>query len=119
MESFYLTLPCQKSSGDEPKNKPQHFISDLPTEYHLVGDYEVGLVVISYTKCWFNLPSDQVIDLIYYDGDQVDFYANSKTKSAIVKAGYYTNEELILEINKQIAKHFYLKQTPRGGFFHL
>lgn len=59
--SFYVTLPSDSSMAYFPRNSLSRFITYLPEEIKLNGDYEVGLCEFSYPRTWFNVKKDSAI----------------------------------------------------------
>ena len=50
---FYITLPSNSLS----KNSAAEFVTTLPVNIHLDGDWDVGLSEIIYGNTWFNITS--------------------------------------------------------------
>ena len=60
MKDFYLYLP---SNTKHTGNTPGEFIVPLAQPYELVGEWEVGLMEIQYARTWYNVPSDQFVQV--------------------------------------------------------
>ena len=60
MKDFYLHLP---SNAKHTGNTPREFIVLLAHPYELVGEWEVGLMEIQCARTWFNVPSDQFVQV--------------------------------------------------------
>ena len=60
MKDFYVYLPSNtKYTG----NTPREFIVPMAQPYELVGEWEVGLMEIQYARTWYNVPSDQYVQI--------------------------------------------------------
>src|SRR6266581_8327662 len=112
MENFYITLPYKKLK-ENSINKLEYYVTELPHNFDLKGNWNVGLSEISYTKSWNNIPRNQKIELIYYNGTNEDNIGISYFDSSIFKAGDYDNDSLVKEINSIIGKHFELLTNER------
>jgi hypothetical protein len=65
MDNFYVTLPSNVKSFSE--NTIANYKTQLSSRIILNGEWEVGLVEISYTLSWYNSPSNEEIALLYWD----------------------------------------------------
>ncbi|KAJ8039500.1 hypothetical protein HOLleu_17245 [Holothuria leucospilota] len=53
--AFYLTLPSNSSMDVYPENTLSNYRVKLPTSLQLSGEWEVGLMEISYNHSWYVL----------------------------------------------------------------
>ena len=86
MKDFYLYLP---SNTKHTGNTPGEFIVPLAQPYELVGEWEVGLMEIQYARTWYNVPSDQFVQV-------------GNTTILIPEGIYADIGELIKILNKKI-----------------
>lgn len=96
---FYVTLPSTSSFKYFPNNKLSSYTTHLHSPLRLVGDWEVGLVEISYPRTWYNI-----------SGDACDVYYRGKHDIALevvkLPSGYYeTVDEIIIEIMRALPQH--------------
>jgi hypothetical protein len=84
------------------ENKISVFKTQLAQRINLIGDYEVGILEISYTYSWYNMPNDEYISILYHDKNndqQILHYTFDK--------GQFNNAaELINSINNKIETQF-------------
>lgn len=89
-EEFYITLPSNVSSTDYfPKNTVANFYTKLAQSVVLDGSWEVGLSEVSFTNSWYNITSNQIIEVCNDD----------KTNLNLVKfpPGRYDNISLLID----------------------
>jgi hypothetical protein len=87
--SFYVTLPSNSSFEFYPNNKLNNFTTKLHSTIKLDGDYEVGLVDISYPQNWS-----------YRKNGKIQFKINKNEVVYQVKFQNFDNmEELIKDID--------------------
>lgn len=98
-ESFYIHLLSNVSSpASHRTNTVANFVTKLAEKIKVSDEWEVGLSEISYTKSWYNIPTEHPIKI---------FTSNFGTQhgggeECNLRAGYYNSvEQLVSEINKQ------------------
>lgn len=55
MSHFYVRLPCDASLGVHPSNSSSNFVTELPSEIDLNGEWEVALSEIVLPAIWNNI----------------------------------------------------------------
>ena len=55
MKAFYLTLPSNSSMHIYPRNTLTNYMTQLPNQVYLDGEWEVGLAEIQYPYTWNNV----------------------------------------------------------------
>ena len=60
LKDFYLHLP---SNTNHTGNTAGEFIVPVAQPYELVGEWELGLMEIQYARMWYNVPSDQFVQV--------------------------------------------------------
>lgn len=88
MDQFTVVLPSNDSCS--PSNTIADYNITLPRSIILEGNWNVGVQGVSYTKSWFNVVKKSKIYLVNDDGGK---FVSPK----YVNAGYYPNEESVLE----------------------
>ena len=100
-DNFYINLPSNvithKYSTD---NSIANFTTKLPAHISLDGRWEVGLVEMSYTKSWYNLPQKHFIELWYLEKNNNKQFKIVKMSGELEKGNYETIDQLIVAINK-------------------
>lgn len=106
-DHFYLTLPAR-------------YVSVLPEQIRLDGEYEVGLSEIFYPHTWYNVDNRQKI---YWIG--VFNLAKNELTKTFIKSGYYCDgDAFVASLTHQATRAFadlpdisvkvsFLKQTDR------
>lgn len=87
MDNFSITVPSNDESVED--NTIGSFEISLPSRISLVGNWEVGVQGISYTKSWFNVTKDSKVKIVKDDGATC-------VSPKEIKAGYYPSEESII-----------------------
>src|SRR5579863_881790 len=103
MDNFYVTLPSNVSSkGYFRENTVANYITKLSQRMALEGEWEVGLVEISYTLSWFNIPNKLEIGLLEWNDG-----CKRITADAYIPPGKYDKiNDLISVINLLITQKF-------------
>jgi hypothetical protein len=97
MDNFYVLLPSNVKSF--PQNTITNFRTRLASRLLLTDDWEVGLVEISYTLSWYNIPKEEEFSLIYYENGLGKRYS----KGLSLPAGRYDRIQQVIEIiNNQL-----------------
>ena len=60
MKHFDLYLP---SNTEHKDNTTREFIVPLASPYEFAGEWEVGLIEIQYARTWYNVHSDQFVQV--------------------------------------------------------
>ena len=114
---FYLVLPSNSSFDYHPDNTVAHFITRLPKEINLHGDWEVGLEEIQYTHNWKSFKHDS--EFRFFDGV---LNSSSVLRIAHLPSGYNANKgELVQGILDQLSwvsnikKNFKITWTPTSN----
>lgn len=108
MAEFYLTLPSDSSLDYFPENTIAKFTTKLPQHIDLTdGTWEVGLAEISYPYNWNDLNEDGC-DQIKYKTDRT---GESWISRSVPPIYYYTTEELLKTINKEVIERVDLKHV--------
>ena len=109
--SYHMILPCIRENDTDPVNKIENFETELPEEFELNDDWELGLTEITYPRIWCTLPSNQKIEILKFRNSPEyincipDNYDDPKYKKFIEK-GDYTINELIKKCNEVITSLF-------------
>ena len=103
-DNFYVTLPSNVKSYDYfPENTVSNYVTKLASRLTFTGEWEVGLVEMSYTLSWFNVSKKHKILLLYWQHGK----AIKIDKNVYVPKGRYdTIEEFVLQINSQFDLFF-------------
>jgi hypothetical protein len=96
--SFYVTLPSNSSYEFYPDNKLNNFTTKLHSTIKLDGDYEVGLVDISYPQNWS-----------YRKNGKIQFKFN---KNEVVYQVKFQNFDNMEELTKDIDVFCKTNQIP-------
>ena len=101
MKDIYLYLP---SNTKHTGNTPGEFIVPLAQPYELVGEWEVGLMEIQYARTWYNVPSDQFVQvgnttILIPEGIYADIRELIKILNKKIKWGLGGNPPLTVEFN--------------------
>ena len=101
MKDFYLYLP---SNTKHTGNTPGEFIVPLAQSYELVGEWEVGLIEIQYARTWYNVPSDQFVQvgnttILIPEGIYADIGELIKILNKKIKWGLGGNPPVTVEFN--------------------
>ena len=101
MKDFYLYLP---SNTKHTGNTPGEFIVPLAQPYELVGEWEVGLMEIQYARMWYNVPSDQFVQvgnttILIPEGIYADIGELIKILNKKIKWGLGGNPPVTVEFN--------------------
>lgn len=101
---FYVTLPSNASLDYFPENGPSHFITRMPHELRLAGEWYVGVSEILYNETLTHVPvhgSENFVELHTYTGKQPPKGNVKYTESrACIKSGAYQDlQSLLDEIN--------------------
>jgi len=94
MDNFYVTLPSHVKSFST--NTVANFKTKLASSLSLTDDWEVGLVEISYTLSWYNLPNKEPFYLWYWSkGKSLKF----EFFSSVPRGKYDSIQQIIDKIN--------------------
>ena len=110
MSAFYVTLPSNSSLQYYPKNTTTNFVTRLPNNVDLEGQWEVGLVEIQYPHCWYNIPEKQTCTIGVAETGLVH--------SFIVHEGYYPDVVSLLSHIKSQAAFAADIETDRLRLYH-
>ena len=100
-----LIFPSNSSSKYFPENTQANFITKLPEERSLVGDWEVGLEEIQYPRNWRNVEVDDVWGLYTF---------NNKTCKCVIEPGLYTSGRRLVGA---FTRAFRIKGQPKRVTF--
>ena len=101
MKDFYLYLP---SNTKHTGNTPGEFIVPLAQPYELVSEWEVGLMEIQYARTWYNVTSDQFVQvgnttILIPEGIYADIGELIKILNKKIKWGLGGNPPVTVEFN--------------------
>lgn len=85
---FYLTLPSNSSLKHFPSNTLSNYVTSLPQEIDLPGEWEVGVAEIQYPRTWNNIG----------EGDLPSFSFKTPDHALVhlkLEAGFYPSSEAI------------------------
>jgi hypothetical protein len=54
-DHFYVILPSDSSASSYPNNTVARFVTKLPEQIDLEGDYEIALAKVIYAHSWYNV----------------------------------------------------------------
>lgn len=92
---FYLVLPSNSSFAYYPENTVAHYVTRLPQDISISGEWEVGLEEIQYTHNWSSFKEDEAWMAYSEDGGGAILTAIGSRKS--LPSGYYAHKGDILE----------------------
>jgi len=113
--SFYLTLPSNSSTKFYTKNTLSNFTTRLHSTVALSGDWEVGLVEISFPKSWYTIHKKiSVLSISCKDCKGVEpefsddgYIPTEFSVEVSIPGGYYeTVKEVCNQLNDNIRKIF-------------
>jgi hypothetical protein len=97
-DNFYITLPSNVGHTFKD-NTIANFTTKLASRLEMTGNWEVGLVEMSYTMSWYNVPDDLLIKVRYFE-QSTPKILNSKI---VLPAGRYdTIDQLISILNNEV-----------------
>jgi hypothetical protein len=102
-DDFYIHLPSNvaRSYPNQMDNTVANFVTNLAQKQNLSGDWEVGLVEMSYTKSWYNLPEDQKVGIFVLGEELPRFLDNSS-----IPAGHYDDTVNLLKlVDKELSMY--------------
>jgi hypothetical protein len=101
-DNFYINLPSNVITHKySSENLISNFTTKLPAHVSLDGRWEVGLVEMSYTKSWYNVPEKQLVELWFYEDK--GYGLEIVTKNGFLdKGNYNTIDELATAINTAV-----------------
>ncbi len=70
MDSFYVTLPSNSSMATYPDNALSHYSVNLPSALSFMGEWEVCLAEITYTRRWLIIVEGH--NHIYCDAEETE-----------------------------------------------
>src|SRR5882672_4745156 len=107
----YITLPCQLSTGNTLSLCNSFLDEDVDTT-----DCEVGLVDLSYTKSFVNVPHDEYVTFLRYSPEEPSLCKELDLSMSTIHRGNYTLQSLINKINSIALDNFqgYLEFTQGG-----
>ena len=100
MDSFYMTLPSNSSMDVHPDNSLTDYKVRLPQPLSLQGEWEVGLVEITYPHRWYNVPENT--KFFYKLPEDVDWRRKD------ILPGYYEKPSDLLHAMKDDAFKDYI-----------
>src|SRR5882724_6776229 len=96
MDDFAILLASNVASENIfADNKICNFATKLPIPLSLEGEWEVGLADMSYSVSWYNITSNQAIQLILCEEGSHQLFG---LFTGMVPAGHYDTIEEILDI---------------------
>ena len=96
---FYVTLPSNASMDTYPNNTVTDYATKLPHPLELDGQWEVGLVEMTYPITWYNVERGECHLLI-------EFESGEKLSNIKLPEGRYeTSRDLVYEIKRLVKKH--------------
>ena len=119
--AFYLTLPSNSSAKYFPHNHAGHFITQLPEQIDLNGEWEVGLAEIQFSTKYTNVSSEGLwlkyttpdirsskarlprIDPTESHSGSVKFTPATEIRIKIPGGLYTSNEKFVAELERVIA----------------
>ena len=104
MADFYMTLPSNASMDVFPNNLVTHYFTKLPHPIDLEGQWEVGLVSMSYPHNHYNIRRDEA---------SIVCVKNTLPYSFFLRSGYYHSLKALEVAIEGMTKMATLK------FFHL
>ena len=115
--SFYCYLPCKRFNDEDPTDKPENYVTFLPQNIDLEGEWEVGVTEVTFPKSWFNVPYNQSIELVYYDKKSKSNF--NTLKLGEIKADHYKIDNLIKACNDVIKNSICKNETDDSEFFDI
>src|SRR5437867_474299 len=94
-QQFYLTLP----SNSKETNTAASFITTLPTQIQLDGNWECALCELVYPNTWYNVMPDDTQNMIQF----FDVKNSTRQKLKIYHACYEKINDLIKTINDSLS----------------
>jgi len=98
MDNFYVHLSSNTVDSTIKSNLIGNFVTKLSRKLNLTNEWEVALTEVSYTKSWYNIFEDQRITMVC-NGCET-------SKSKILKAGNYTEPEVLFHKLNRILTEF-------------
>ena len=80
-----------------PENTVAQYTTRLPSRIDLTGDWEVGLVEITYPRSYFNVDNDDCTINLYHGTEQWIDADESTERTYTIPNGYYSNIRSIIE----------------------
>lgn len=114
-DEFYLTLPSNSSMQYFPDNKTTNFVTQLPQQLKLDGQWEVALVEIQYPHSFYTVNDHE--NIIYYTlehygkKNSLEKTASLKKKTRIPAGNYDSINDVIHELNENKELDFYTTFT--------
>lgn len=103
---FYLTLPSNASYSVFPRNTASVYKTQLSEPIELEGDWEVGLVEISYSKSWNSIPENEYVIV-----DEKKFCIYEGQYSSFADLFRYLNDDIkVAKEDKEIDKKVRFRQ---------
>ena len=130
-DEFYVVLPSNSSMQYFPENTTTHFVTKLPREVQLHGDWTVALTKIQIPSTFQHLSNDEVertVNVETADGlDENDTFSDFVDLTGLqlrsegecfVNPGIYVDvQSLIDELNNLECMKYHLRlDVQRGGF---
>ena len=94
MGSYYIHLPSNVKDIYN-RNTISNYITKLSRTLYLDGDWEIALSGIIFTKSWFNVHNNQLVQII--DDGRTVF----RMDDAVIKAGHYADASNLVELINQ------------------
>jgi len=110
MDNFYVTLPSNVKSFST--NTVANYKTKLASRLILTDDWEVGLVEISYTLSWYNVPKKEPIYLLTWEDGKI----KTAREKAYLPSGRYDNINQIIDLineNLKLIKSFTFKTISK------
>ena len=115
--SFYCYLPCKRFNDQDPVDKPENYVSYLPQNIDLEGEWEVGVTEVTFPKSWLNVPYNQSIELLYYDKNSKSNF--NTLQLGEIKTGHYNIGDLLRRCNEVIKNSICKNETDDSEYFNI
>jgi hypothetical protein len=99
MAQFYVTLPSNASMDTYPNNTVTEYATKLPHPLELDGQWEVGLVEMTYPITWYNVERGECHLII--ESDSGEMFLSIK----LSEGRYETCKDLVNDIKRLVKKH--------------
>lgn len=125
---FFIVLPSDSSMKFFPDNKTTHFITQLPRQINLTGEWAVALTEIQYPQTFMTVaePENIITFFIHVSGKVYDTFDGIERKDLIdatgiyhLQPGIYNNiEQLVGGLNdiEKLKDHILFTYNPRGCY---
>jgi hypothetical protein len=99
MAQFYVTLPSNASMDTYPNNTVTEYATKLPHPLELDGQWEVGLVEVTYPITWYNVERGECHFAIESDSGM------KLGTIRLAEGRYETCRDIVNEIKRLVKKH--------------